>query len=104
MFRQSIIRAVDYHGRPQLTGGTDPIEAKLTDPGGGAIPTELVDLGNGSYELHLRPVMAGVHQLSVQILNRAIRGSPFQLHVKQSQQRRWTLNEGEFCCFTRSAW
>lgn len=94
-FPQAIIRAVDYHGRPQSTGGTDPVEVKLLDPDGRIVPTELFDVGDGSYELILRPIIPGMHQLSVQILSRPIRGSPFQLPVRRAQQRRWCLNEGE---------
>ncbi|THD23379.1 Tripartite motif containing protein 2 [Fasciola hepatica] len=91
---RAVIRAVDYHGRPQSTGGSDPVEVKLIDAEGRLVPTELLDVGDGSYQLILRPVTPGTHQLSIQILSRPIRGSPFQLPVRRAQQRRWCLNEG----------
>uniref|UniRef100_A0A183AYA5 Carboxypeptidase regulatory-like domain-containing protein n=1 Tax=Echinostoma caproni TaxID=27848 RepID=A0A183AYA5_9TREM len=94
LYARAIIRAVDYHGRPQSSGGTDPVEVRLIDADGRLVPTELFDAGDGSYELILRPVTPGTHQLSVQILSRPIRGSPFQLPVRRAQQRRWCLSEG----------
>ncbi|TGZ61877.1 hypothetical protein CRM22_007726 [Opisthorchis felineus] len=94
LIAKASIQAVDYYGRPQSTGGTDPIDVVLTDPEGRSVPTELFDMGDGSYELLIRPVTAGLHQLSVQILSRPIRGSPFQLSVRRAQQRSWCFTEG----------
>lgn len=91
---KAVIRAVDYHGRPQSAGGTDPIEAALTDPEGRPVPIDLSDVGDGTYEVLLRPITHGTHRLSIQILNRHIRGSPFQLHVRRAQSRLWSFNEG----------
>ncbi|KAA3674883.1 tripartite motif-containing protein 2/3, partial [Paragonimus westermani] len=91
---KSTIRAVDYHGRPQCTGSADPIEVMLTDSDGRSVPVELFDMGDGTYDLLLRPVTAGLHQLSVRILSRPIRGSPFQLLVRRAQQREWCFTEG----------
>ncbi|CAH8839880.1 unnamed protein product [Trichobilharzia szidati] len=88
------IQAVDYNGRPQLNSGTDPIEVTFTDSRGHLVPTDLVDIGNGCYELSMVASSSGAHKLSVQILNRPIRGSPFSLHVKAAQKRIWTLKEG----------
>lgn len=39
---------------------------------------------------------SGLHKLSVKILNRPIRGSPFSVHVKPTQKRIWSLKEGNF--------
>ncbi|CAH8504664.1 unnamed protein product [Heterobilharzia americana] len=88
------IQAVDYHGRPQSNSGTDPIEVTFTDPRGHLVPTDLLDIGNGCYELSMTSPSSGTHKLTVQILNRPIRGSPFSVHVKTAQKRMWILKEG----------
>ncbi|CAL8085762.1 unnamed protein product [Calicophoron daubneyi] len=94
LFAKVIIHIVDYHGQPQSSSGTDPIEIRLSDSEGRSVPTDLFDLMDGTYELILRPVTPGLHQLSIKILSRPIRGSPFQLVVRRAQKRRWLLTEG----------
>ncbi|CAH8488061.1 unnamed protein product [Schistosoma turkestanicum] len=88
------IQAVDYHGRPQVNSGTDPIEVAFTDPRGYLVPTDILDIGNGCYELSMITPFSGLHKLSVKILNRPIRGSPYSVHVKPTQKRIWFLKEG----------
>uniref|UniRef100_A0A0X3NLJ2 RING-type domain-containing protein n=2 Tax=Schistocephalus solidus TaxID=70667 RepID=A0A0X3NLJ2_SCHSO len=87
-----IVRAYDYHGQPQ-TVGTDPITAHFTDSHGREAPSHLLDLGNGSYEITLLPVSSGAHKLSVNILSRPIRGSPFLISVRARQAPYWCLHE-----------
>ncbi|VDO86253.1 unnamed protein product, partial [Schistosoma mattheei] len=90
------IQAVDYHGRPQSNSGTDPIEVAFTEPRGHLVPTDILDIGNGCYEVSMITPFSGLHKLSVKILNRPIRGSPFSVHVKPTQKRIWSLKEGNF--------
>ncbi|BHF57283.1 hypothetical protein SprV_0100022400 [Sparganum proliferum] len=87
-----VVRAYDYHGQPQ-TVGTDPITARFIDSHGREAPSQLLDLGNGSYEITLLPVSPGAHQLSVNILSRPIRGSPFLVSVRARQAPHWCLHE-----------
>lgn len=88
------IQAVDYNGRPQSNSGTDPIEVTFTDPRGHLVPTDILDIGNGCYELCMISPFSGIHKLSIKILNRPIRGSPFSVHVKPTQKRIWSLKDG----------
>ncbi|KAK4469663.1 hypothetical protein MN116_007193 [Schistosoma mekongi] len=88
------IQAVDYNGRPQTNSGTDPIEVTFTDPRGHLVPTDILDIGSGCYELSMISPFSGIHKLSIKILNRPIRGSPFSIHVKPTQKRIWSLKDG----------
>ncbi|VDD74293.1 unnamed protein product [Mesocestoides corti] len=88
-----LVRAFDYHGQPQTTG-TDPIVVRFVDAHGREAPSQLVDLGNGSYEITILPINAGPHKLSVNIISRPIRGSPFRIAVRSRQKPRWSINEG----------
>lgn len=94
LYAKCTIQAVDYHGRPQSNSGTDPIEVAFTDPRGHLVPTDILDIGNGCYEVSMITPFSGLHKLSVKILNRPIRGSPFSVHVKPTQKRVWSLKEG----------
>ncbi|VDO56288.1 unnamed protein product [Schistosoma margrebowiei] len=94
LYTKCTIQAVDYHGRPQSNSGTDPIEVAFTEPRGHLVPTDILDIGNGCYEVSMITPFSGLHKLSVKILNRPIRGSPFSVHVKPTQKRIWSLKEG----------
>ncbi len=92
---QVLVQAYDYHGQPQ-TGGTDPIVVRLSNAVGheSADSPRLTDLGDGRYEVSLLPVSPGPHRLSIDILSRPIRGSPFHIPVKLRQRPTWHIHEG----------
>lgn len=90
---QVLVRAFDFHGQPQRTG-TDPICVRFTDPQGREAPSHLVDREDGTYEVTLLPLSPGHHTLSVDILSRAIQGSPYNIPVRGRQRPQWSINAG----------
>ncbi|KAL3320744.1 hypothetical protein Ciccas_000581 [Cichlidogyrus casuarinus] len=91
---KAVIHTVDYHGQAQ-TSGTDPIELRfMHHASGSAAPASLIDLHDGSYQILLKPRTSGLHKLFVNILNRPMRGSPFQIAVNAGQKPRWSAKEG----------
>ena len=68
---------------------------RFEDPHGREAPSSLVDRGDGSYEITLCSMNAGMHSLAVNILSRPIRGSPFNINVRECQKPRWSIFEGK---------
>ena len=77
------IRAVNYDGKPQQTGG-DPFTATLQAPDGtSTLHCYISDNGDGTYKLNFTADAPGTHHLDVRVFGRGIRGSPFQITVQQ---------------------
>ncbi|XP_072049081.1 uncharacterized protein [Amphiura filiformis] len=76
-----LIRAVNYDGKPQQTGG-DPFTAELQIPDGTLISCEVHDLKNGTYKISYTASKQGAHLLNVRVFGRPICGSPFPINVQ----------------------
>lgn len=72
-----VLRTYDYEGHPQKVGG-DPVEVELSDADGASLDVRLTDRGTGEYVIQFRPPCVGRYLLTVSVLGRAIRGSPFE--------------------------
>jgi len=57
--------------------GGDPFQGVVTGPGGKAIPAQVVDNNNGTYAISYTLPQPGTYTISVKLLNKDIKGSPF---------------------------
>ncbi|XP_072049078.1 E3 ubiquitin-protein ligase TRIM45-like [Amphiura filiformis] len=86
-----LIRAVNYDGKPQQTGG-DPFTAELQLPDGTSIPREVHDNDDGTYRINYTADQQGTNHLDVRVFGRLIRASPFSISVQEDASSEVTTN------------
>jgi len=69
------IQSFSADGKPVPTGG-DPFSVSVTGPNG-AIPCDIVDNHNGTYDCSYLPTAPGVHTVEVLLAGNHIKNSPF---------------------------
>ncbi|XP_076318449.1 tripartite motif-containing protein 2-like isoform X3 [Tachypleus tridentatus] len=72
----SLLRTVDYHGSLQSAGG-DPVVIELRYENGEQVEAQLLDEGDGTYNIRYTPEQVGIYELHVSIFGRPIKGSPY---------------------------
>lgn len=76
------VKARDCLGQDMKKGGL-PIEAKVTDPTGGAVPAKVTDNGDGTYTVDYAPDAAGPHKVAVECKGSPIDKSPYAINVEE---------------------
>jgi len=56
--------------------GGDPFQGTVTGPGG-AVPAQVFDNNNGTYAISYTLPKPGTYTISVKLMNKEIKGSPF---------------------------
>jgi len=69
------VRAAKKSGQTKNDGG-DPFQGEVNGPGG-AVAAKVVDNGNGTYAISYSLAQPGTYTVSVKLMNKNIRGSPF---------------------------
>jgi len=74
------IEARDKHGNKMNEGG-DPFQVDLMGPTG-PVPVDIVDNGDGTYQVTYNPQDAGRHDIAVTLDGKPIKGSTFHVDIK----------------------
>jgi len=74
------IEARDKHGNKMKEGG-DPFQVDLMGPTG-PVPVDIVDNGDGTYQVTYQPQDAGRHDIAVTLDGKPIKGSTFKVDIK----------------------
>jgi len=69
------VQAAKKSGQRKLEGG-DPFQGTVKGPGGD-VPAQVVDNNNGTYAIHYTLPQPGTYTVSVSLMNKQIKGSPF---------------------------
>jgi len=69
------VQAAKRNGQKKVDGG-DPFQGTVTGPGG-AVPAQVVDNNNGTYAVSYTLPQPGTYTVSVRLMNKEIKGSPF---------------------------
>jgi hypothetical protein len=69
------VQAAKKSGQNKNDGG-DPFQGEVSGPGGN-VPARVLDNGNGSYAISYSLPKPGTYTVSVKLMNKNIRGSPF---------------------------
>jgi hypothetical protein len=69
------VQAAKKSGQRKVDGG-DPFQGTVTGPGG-AVPAQVVDNNNGTYQIHYTLPQPGTYTIAVSLMNKQIKGSPF---------------------------
>jgi hypothetical protein len=75
------IKSLDREGNEMGRGG-DPYQVKITGPNG-EVPAEIVDKGDGTYDVSYAPPDAGLHKIEVTLRNKPVAKSPYTVNVKE---------------------
>jgi len=75
------VKTKDCNGKDINKGGL-PIEARVTDPSGAAVPTRVTDNGDGTYTVEYEPQSPGVHKVQVECKGNPIGKSPYSVEVE----------------------
>ena len=96
------VQTVDYFGNLRNDGG-DPFSCFIYDPNGQVLttPVDIVDKDNGEYVIKFLPVQPGMYKIEINIFDRSINESPFQLNVSEHINSLWSFsgkgtNQNEF--------
>lgn len=66
----AVLKTVDYHGNPRVTGG-DPVSVILhrdVDPESIVIKTEVIDNDDGTYHVKFRPTITGRYNRNTRLI------------------------------------
>jgi hypothetical protein len=69
------VQAAKKNGQRKVDGG-DPFQGTVTGPGG-AVPAQVIDNNNGTYAISYSLPQAGTYHVSVKLMGREIKGSPY---------------------------
>jgi filamin len=75
------IKARDRDGNDINQGG-DPFLISVTDPEGNEVPAEIIDNGDGTYDVKYDPQTDGPHTINPTLRGKPVGGGPFKLNVK----------------------
>jgi len=70
------VQACKRNGQKKVDGG-DPFQGTVTGPGGKAVMAEVIDNNNGTYAITYSLPQPGTYTISVKLMNKEIKGSPF---------------------------
>lgn len=70
------VQANKKNGQKKVDGG-DPFQGVVTGPRGNQINAQVVDNNNGTYQVHYSLPEPGTYTVSVSLMNKQIKGSPF---------------------------
>ena len=87
------IQTVDYYGNLRNEGG-DPISCNILDPNGQHLSTlpDIIDKQNGEYVISFLPLLSGLYRIEINIFDRPINESPFQLNVSEHINSVWSFS------------
>ena len=86
-----IMQTVDYFGKKRLDGG-DPLTVTISDPQNRQLSRSQIDVTdkmNGSYLIQFTPIHPGIYRIDINILDRPINKSPFQIDVSEHINSIW---------------
>jgi len=70
------VQACKKNGQKKVDGG-DPFQGTVSGPGGKGVPAQVVDNHNGTYAVSYTLPQPGTYTISVKLMNKEIKGSPF---------------------------
>jgi len=85
------IKSCDRDGNPMGRGG-DPYVVKITGPNG-EVPAEIVDKGDGTYDVTYAPPDHGLHRIEVTLRNKQVAKSPYSVMVKEGASHEFSTIE-----------
>jgi filamin len=85
------IEARDGRGNKIHKGG-DPFVVKINGPGG-PVPCTVKDNGDGTYRVDYKANEGGPHKIAVTLKDRHIKGSAFDVNVREGADERFTIIE-----------
>ncbi|GLV35927.1 thin [Carabus blaptoides fortunei] len=80
-----VLKTVDYHGDLRTSGG-DPISVEVySEPSNGSaqLGTRIVDVEDGTYDIHFRPPTAGRYVVKLSVFDRPIKDCPIFFDVTE---------------------
>lgn len=87
---------VDKNGSLKLNGG-DRVDMRVQTNSGTLVKTRVIDKEDGSYELLFTPDVPGGHRVSVTLMGKHIKGSPFLIQVRPRKKHHGVFHCCTFC-------
>jgi len=86
------IQAADRNGDKMDKGG-DPFDVSIKDAKGNAVPADIKDNGDGTYDVAYKPNGPGPQKVNVNLKGKPIKGAPFTVGIKAGASAAFSVVE-----------